>query len=93
MIVDQRLGKTSSQADPLPGHSISGLPLPGHPIPGQIMKYSLTLTNILRHARRGRSDQVISTKSGSGEIQKYSYREFYRRVCKLAHAERFLKSI
>jgi fatty-acyl-CoA synthase len=51
-----------------------------------MMKYNLNLLSILRRANELYPKKEIVTKEEDGEIFRYNYSEFYKRVCKLANA-------
>ena len=52
---------------------------------GQMMDYPLTLTLILQRAQRLFSHKEIVSKGATG-THRYTYGDFYKRTCSLAHA-------
>lgn len=54
-----------------------------------IMDYPLTITYLLERARRLYARKEIATKTAEG-VHRYTYADFYARVCRLAHVLREL---
>jgi fatty-acyl-CoA synthase len=53
---------------------------------GIMMDYPLTLTHILERSARIYPSKQIASRLSDGTIHRYTYRDFYRRVHRLAHA-------
>ncbi len=53
---------------------------------GLMMDYPLTLTHILERSAKIYPAQEIASRAPDGSMHRYSYREFHRRVHRLAHA-------
>jgi fatty-acyl-CoA synthase len=53
---------------------------------GLMMDYPLTLTHILERSARIYPNREIATRVDDGSMHRYTYRDFYRRVHRLAHA-------
>jgi fatty-acyl-CoA synthase len=53
---------------------------------GLMMDYPLTLTHILERAAKIYPNREIASRTGDGLMHRYTYREFHRRVHRLAHA-------
>ena len=53
---------------------------------GLMMDYPLTLTHILERAAKIFPDREIASRVDDGSMHRYTYRDFHRRVHRLAHA-------
>jgi fatty-acyl-CoA synthase len=55
---------------------------------GQMMAFPLTLTHFLDRARTLFADNEIVSRVGAGDssLHRYTYKDFYGRTCRLAHA-------
>ena len=53
---------------------------------GLMMDYPLTLTHILERSARIYPSREIASRAADGSIHRYTYRDFHRRVHRLAHA-------
>jgi fatty-acyl-CoA synthase len=57
---------------------------------GLMMDYPLTLTHILERSAKLYASREIASRLHDGSIERYTYRDFHRRVHRLAHALRTL---
>ena len=53
---------------------------------GTMMDYPLTLTHILERSAKIYPGREIASRTPDGSMHRYTYRDFYRRVHRLAHA-------
>ena len=53
---------------------------------GSMMTFPFRVIDLLRHAERNHPDVEIVSRRIEGDIHRYSYRDVYRRVCRLARA-------